>query len=239
VSGVRRGLLLPAAFAALGLAVLIGLGIWQLERKAWKEALIAAMAERRVAEPAALPPPSDWAALTQANAEFRRVRLRVTPAGNDALVYTSGSALRDDVKTPGYFVFTPARLADGGSIVINRGYVPGKSYARLDGAQEIVGSLRWPEPPSWFVTDRDSSGIWYVRDPVAMARAQGWGEVAPFYVEQEAPLPPGGLPHPAALNVRLRNDHLQYALTWFSLAAVLVVMFVIWAVRRGDDPTAS
>jgi surfeit locus 1 family protein len=234
VNGERRGLLVPGAFALLGLVVLLGLGIWQIERKAWKEGLIATLAQRLTADPVALPPRSAWASLTPEKAEFRRVRLRIAPAGDDALVYTSGSALRDDVKSPGYFVFTPARLPEGGIVVINRGYVPNQSYPRLEGAQDIIGSLRWPEAPSWFVTDRDSSGIWYVRDPLAMARAKGWGEVAPFYVEQEAPVPAGGLPHPAQLNVRLRNDHLQYALTWFGLAAVLVVMFAIWAVRRRD-----
>ena len=49
---------------------------------------------------------------------------------DEALVYTSGSALRDDVKSPGYFVFAPARLADGGTVVVNRGYAPDKSAAR-------------------------------------------------------------------------------------------------------------
>ena len=68
-----------------------------------------------------------------------------------------------------------------------------------------------------------------VRDPSAMAKFKGWGTVAPFYIEQEAPVPPGGLPHPAPLKVQLRNDHLQYAITWYGLAAVLVVMFAIWA----------
>ena len=68
-----------------------------------------------------------------------------------------------------------------------------------------------------------------VRDPSAMAQLKGWGTVAPFYIEQEAPVPPGGLPHPAPLKVHLRNDHLQYAITWYGLAAVLVVMFAIWA----------
>lgn len=239
MSDVRRGLLVPGAFTLLGLIVLLGLGVWQIERKAWKEGLIEALTQRLAAEPVMVPPRDAWATLTPENAEFRRVRLRIAPAGEDALVYTSGSTLRDDVKSPGYFVFTPARLPDGGTVVINRGYVPNRSYARLEAAQEIVGSLRWPEAPSWFVTDRDSSGTWYVRDPVAMARAQGWGEVAPFYVEQEAPVPAGGLPHPAKLNVSLRNDHLQYALTWFGLAAVFAVMFAIWAVRRRDESAAS
>jgi cytochrome oxidase assembly protein ShyY1 len=234
----HNGLLVPGAFALLGLAMLLALGIWQIERKAWKEALIATLAQRTAAPPIALPPPQAWAALSRENSEFTRVRLRIELGGGDALVYTGGSALRDDVKSPGFFVFTPARLQSGSAIVVNRGYVPSRSAPRLQEPQEIVGSLRWPEAPSLFVSERDSSGIWYVRDPLAMARVLGWGEVAPFYVEQEAPVPSGGLPHPAAINVRLRNDHLQYALTWFGLAAVLVVVFGIWAAarRRETDP---
>ena len=93
--------------------------------------------------------------------------------------------------------------------------------------------MRWPEAPSWFIAAHDAAGaIWFVRDQRAMAELKGWGAVAPFYIEQESPVPAGGLPHPAALKVRLRNDHLQYAITWYGLAAVLVVMFAIWTVRR-------
>ena len=68
-----------------------------------------------------------------------------------------------------------------------------------------------------------------------MAALKGWGEVAPFYIEQEAPVPSGGLPHPSALKVQLRNDHLQYAITWYGLAATLAVMFAIWAWRRRGE----
>jgi cytochrome oxidase assembly protein ShyY1 len=82
------------------------------------------------------------------------------------------------------------------------------------------------------VAAHDNAGaIWSLRDHRAMAALKGWGEVAPFYIEQEAPVPPGGLPHPSALKVQLRNDHLQYAITWYGLATVLVVMFAIWAWR--------
>ncbi len=228
----RMGLLLPAASTLAGLVILLALGVWQIERKAWKEALIATLAERTSAAPVRLPPPETWPTLRAGNDEFTRVRLRIEPGRQDVLVYTSGSALRNDVKSPGYFVFTPARLPDGATVVVNRGYVPSRSAPPSQGAQEIVGSLRWPEEPSWFVPARDASGIWYVRDPLAMAQTLGWGEVAPFYVEQEAPVPPGGLPHPAPLQVRLRNDHLQYALTWFALAGTLVVVFAIWAARQ-------
>ena len=229
----RQSLLVPSAVTLVGLLVLLSLGTWQVERKAWKDALIETLSRRLSDAPVALPHPGEWARLTPDNAEFRRVRLRIESTGeDDALVYTSGSALRDDVKSPGYFVFAPMRLPDGVKVVVNRGYMPDKIYPRLAGPQEIVGVLRWPESPPWFIGAHDSTGaVWTVRDQRAMAELKGWGAVAPFYIEQEAPVPPGGLPHPAALQVRLRNEHLQYAITWYGLAGVLVVIFFLWAIR--------
>jgi surfeit locus 1 family protein len=223
--------------------VLIGLGMWQLERKAWKEALIDTLA-RRLAAPAGEPPPrGNYAQLHAGEDEFRRVRFRATfPPGQEALVYTSGSALRSDVSGPGYWVFAPARLADGGTVVVNRGFVPqgrqGQLGRRDEQPGEIVGAMRWPEQRNWF-TPRDdpSRNLWFVRDHRAIAAAKGWGEVAPFFIDQEAPAPAGGVPRPGPLNVKLRNDHLQYALTWFGLAAVLLVVFALWARRR--EPIAG
>jgi surfeit locus 1 family protein len=237
----RRSLLIPGLCALAGFVALLGLGTWQIERKAWKEDLIETLTNRLTSEPGALPPPEYWPLLGPENAEFKRVRLNVSfPKSTDALVYTSGSALRDDVKGAGYFVFSPATLANGHVIVVNRGFTADRKYPPAEGAQEIVGVLRWPESPSLFVPERDSTGAtWFVRDHLAMARALGWGDVAEFYIEQEAPVPPGGVPHPSALKVRLRNDHLQYAITWYSLAGVLVVMFAVWARRQRSAAAAD
>jgi cytochrome oxidase assembly protein ShyY1 len=231
----RRGIIVPAAFAVLGLIVLLGLGTWQVERKAWKEALIATLERRLGGPPVEMPPPDRWAGLTPDNFEFTRVRLRAEfPKADAALVFSGGSAIRDDAKGTGYFVFAPAKLPSGAQIAINRGFVPSKSFpAAPAGAAEIVGAVRFPEAPSWFVAAHDAAGeVWTVRDPAAMAARKGWGAVAPFYIEQEAPVPPGGLPHPAPLKVQLRNEHLQYAITWYGLAAVLAVMFALWASRQ-------
>ena len=246
----RKGLLIPGVFALAALAVLLGLGIWQLERKSWKEGLIETLGRRLESNPVELPKPADWARLDANNAEFQRVRLNVQfrktqdPAqaqAQDALVYTSGSLLRDDVKGTGLFVFSPGKLAGGQTIVVNRGFVPDKNYPPAqEAAQEIIGVLRWPEAPSLFVPDRDSAGTtWFVRDHLAMAQALGWGSVAPFYIEQEDPVPPGGLPHPSVLRVQLRNEHLQYAITWFGLAVVLVVMFAVWARRQRREAAVA
>jgi surfeit locus 1 family protein len=237
-----RGLLIPAAVTLCGLAVLLGLGTWQVERKAWKEGLIATLNARAATAPVALPPPDQWGSLTAENSEFMRVRLRADFRSDDALVYTSGSALRDDVKSPGYFVFAAGRLPGGQHVVVNRGYVKERGYPQQTGPAEIVGYLRWPEGSSLFVADRDAKAdVWYVRDHRAIARVRGWDNAAPFYIEQEAPLPPGGVPHPASLRPNLPNHHLQYALTWYGLALVLVAVFAAWAVdlRRKAAPKSD
>jgi cytochrome oxidase assembly protein ShyY1 len=233
VGAARRGLLVPGALTLAGLALFIGLGTWQLNRKAWKEALIDTLSYQLSASPIDLPPPGKWHSWTADNSEFTRVRFRAEFAGApDALVFSSGSQIRDDAKGLGYFVFSPAKLPNGQQVVVNRGFVPSKSYPAASGVQEIVGVIRFPESPSWFVADHDAAGeVWTVRDPRAMAKFKGWGPVAPFYIEQESPVPPGGLPHPAPLRVQLRNEHLQYAITWYGLAVVVVVMFVIWLTR--------
>lgn len=241
-SRTRQGLLVPCLVALAALLVLVGLGAWQLQRKAWKEGLIAAMHERLAAAPVGLPPASQWSSLNVDNAEFRRVKFHAQfTEGRGVYVYVAGSALRDDIKEPGYFAFAPARLDDGTTVVVNRGYIPmDQQIGWPAGTLEVVGYLRWPERRPWFLSETSSaSDTWFVRDQQAMAAAKGWGDVAPFYVDQESPVPTSDLPRPAALKVNLRNDHLQYAVTWFGLAAVLVGCFVAWLVTRRRNSADS
>ena len=71
--------------------------------------------------------------------------------------------------------------------------------------------------------------LWFIRDHLAMAQALGWGEtVAPFYIDLETPVPASGIPKPGPLDVHLKDDHLQYAITWFGLAAVVLITFAVW-----------
>jgi surfeit locus 1 family protein len=236
----RRGLLLPSVLALAAFVVLLGLGKWQLDRKVWKEALIANVERRLAAPPEPLPPPEQWERLQQDRDEFRRVTLDADfVRGRDALVFATGSAFRPDVSGPGHWVFTPARVS-GGIVMVNRGFVPGPQRPMADeaadraaGAVDIVGVMRWPEAAGMFSPRADvPNNVWFVRDHLSMAAARGFAAVAPFYVEQESPVPPGGLPRPGPLTVKLRNDHLGYALTWFGLAGALAVVFLLWARRR-------
>ncbi len=237
----RRGIVETTVFAVVGIAILVGLGVWQLDRKVWKENLIAAMNARLTQKPADLPPREQWDKLSQKRDEFRRVGF---PAeflpGQEALVYTAGSALRPDVHGPGYWVFAPARLAGGSIVIVDRGFVPTdrkdaatRAAGAPHGSTDIVGIMRWPEARGMFTPTDDTKGnVWYLRDIKAMAAAHHWRDVAPFYVDQEAPVPAGGLPKPGRLVVNLPDNHLQYAITWFGMAFALACFYVIFVVRR-------
>jgi surfeit locus 1 family protein len=235
------GLLLPTLVA---FAILIGLGVWQIERKAWKEGLIADLTERLAAPPQALPPPRDWPALDAARDEYRRVSFTAQFENDkEALVFASASGFRPDVADagPGYWVFTPARLAAGGIVMVNRGFVPDarknpqtRAPGEVSGPVTLAGVMRWPDDRRWFTPNDDAArNLWFVRDPAAIAAAKGLASVAPFYVEQESPAPPGGLPQPGRLVVSLPDNHLQYALTWFGLAVVLAGSFIAWTLTSG------
>jgi len=242
----RHGTAGFAVFTLLMVAVCIGLGLWQLQRRAEKHALIAALDERLATAPEALPPPSQWGALTPARDEFRRVSFSATYARlPDAMVYSSGSAVRDDVSGPGTWAFLPVRLPGGETVVVNAGFVQNtmqdraqedRAVGRLITGQpvKLTGYLRFPEAagtltPAENVTKR----LWFTRDHQAMARALGWNAdsskvLAPFYVDLESPAPESGIPKPGALTVHLKDDHLQYAVTWFGLAAVMAIAFAAW-----------
>ncbi|MGB6538622.1 MAG: SURF1 family protein [Xanthobacteraceae bacterium] len=238
-------MLIPALMVFAGL---LWLGTWQIHRKAWKEGLIAELHAQLAAAPIALPPPPAWPRLERKEAEYRRVKF--TAAFNnaeEALVFAAPSSFRPDVSGPGYWVFTPARLAGGAIVMVDRGFVPdGRQDAKMRpegqiaGPVDIVGSLRWPDTRHWFTpNDEPAKNLWFSRDPQAIAAAKNLGAVAPFYVEQESPVPPGGLPKPGKLRVTLPDNHLQYALTWYGLALVLVIYFVIWAYGQRREQKAG
>jgi surfeit locus 1 family protein len=237
----RSGALDATVFALAGFAILIGLGIWQLDRKAWKEVLIETTTARLAAVPASLPPRDQWARLDPAADEFRRVTFPAEFLNDkEALVYNAGSALRPDVSGQGYWVFTPARLPGGSIVVVNRGFVPTdrtdaarRPQGALAGLVDVVGVMRWPEIRGLFTpADEPNNNVWYLRDQRPMAQAKDWGAVAPFYIDQEAPLPPGGLPRAGRLMLSLPNNHLQYAITWFGLALALAGVYLSWLVGR-------
>jgi surfeit locus 1 family protein len=238
---VRRSVLATSLLVAGALAILLALGIWQLQRKTWKEALISTLERRLAASAVGMPAPAQWGRLDADRDEFLRVTLTARFENDkEALVYTTGSSMRGDTTGPGYWVFTPARLGDGHVVLVNRGFVPegkqdpaARREGEVAGPIAITGVLRWPEPPGWFTPAGDPRrNIWFNRDSAAIAAAKNIVDAAPFYVEMESPNPPGGLPHPGRVQPNLPNNHFQYALTWLGLAAVLVGVYAAWMVGR-------
>ena len=101
-------------------------------------------------------------------------------------------------------------------------------------ALTLTGYIRFPEKPGWITPAPDvSKRLWFARDHLDMAKALSWGAVAPFYIDLEAPAPPSGLPKPGPLEVHLKDDHLQYAITWLASAAAVAIAFAILAARAG------
>ena len=238
-----RGSFGMGVFTLAVVAGLIALGVWQLQRRVAKHELIAALGERLSAAPAPLPPPDQWQALNPQHDEFRRVTLTATFVdAPDAKVYSSGSALRADVATLGTFVFAPAKLPDGTTLVVDRGFVPDGAGADATPHQPLAltGYLRFPEMTGWITPAPDvGKRLWFARNHLEMAKLLSWGTVAPFYLDLEVPAPPSGLPRPGPLEVRLRDDHLQYAITWFGLAAAVAIAFAVWLRGRARGRSAT
>jgi cytochrome oxidase assembly protein ShyY1 len=230
-----------AIFTLVMVALFIGLGVWQLQRRAEKHALIAALDERLAAEPVPLAPSSQWRMLTPDHDEFRRVTFVATYEQRlDAMVYSSGSAVRPDISGPGTWAYIPARLPSGEMVAVNAGFVPNTMQDRATQDRAVAqlitnkpvtltGYIRFPAAAGLLTPDVEhAKRLWFTRDQIAMAQALGWGDIAPFYIDLEAPVPPGGVPKPGPLSVQLKDDHMQYAITWFGLAIAVVIAFVVW-----------
>lgn len=214
--------------AAVLFAVFCSLGVWQVQRRAWKLELISQVDQRVHRPAAAAPGPAQWPSLSRGGDEYRHVRATGTPRyDRETLVQATtdyGS---------GYWVMTPLQLRDGGVVLVNRGFVlpawrkrsaPDQPAADI----QVAGLLRMSEPDLPFLRHNDPArNIWYSRDTGAIAAARGLGEVAPYFIDAEKR--PGQAPDPTVAPVPgltvldFPNNHLSYAITWFALAAMVIV----------------
>lgn len=235
------GLLKLTVATLMGLALLIGLGVWQLQRLEWKEGLIARIEARTERKPMSLDQ-----AITLArrggNPSYYPVRAEGRfHHARERYLY----ALSLDGK-PGWHVITPLETVNGTVVLVDRGFVPESlrdpSSRRLGQIEEVVtvtGLVRTPEEQSVFVPDNDiAANQWFSRDLPAMARSMfpgGTVQVAPFFLEAGKSDVPGGWPEGGQTRLKFVNNHLQYAITWFGLAFCLVVIYAIyvWGAYRG------
>jgi surfeit locus 1 family protein len=220
---MTRRMILPLLFGLIGTAILIGLGVWQMQRLQWKEGLLAQIDARLTDAPAALPAVAD----PQTD---RYLPVRVTGAFTDEALYVLTS-LREE--GPGYRVIAAFRTTEGRRIMVDRGFIPEdrRDAPRADGAAEITGTLLWPDETDGFTPPPDADrNIWFARDVAAMAGALG---TEPVLVVARSPTGDGIRPLPVD-SAGIANNHLQYAVTWFSTAMVWVGMtlLLLWRIRR-------
>jgi surfeit locus 1 family protein len=245
--GAWRSLLAPGLVSLLCLGILIALGTWQLGRKAEKEALIdRILARSKVEPPAALPAPDTWNAERD---EFRRVRATGTFVHDaETLVHGLAAGEVPGRALQGYYVLTPFRLDGGGTVLVNRGFVPtelkapaSRAAGQIAGPTGVTGILRGSEPRTMFVPAPDPvRNEWFNRDIAGISASRGLTDPRPYLVEADATPNPGGWPKGGQLRVDLPNNHLQYAFTWFGIAACLLGVFAVFAWRRlYDDPEST
>jgi surfeit locus 1 family protein len=232
-----KALFVPGVATALAFALLTSLGFWQLRRLGEKEALIARIESRLDAPPQAPPPRAEWGRLAPADYDFRHVRVSGHYlAGPEALLYTQ--APEGFGREPGYLVLSPFEISDGGVVLVERGFVPESKKAAYRpppvGEMTLVGHLRAPQSRNLFTpADAPAQRLWYTRDPVAIAAVLKLQGAAPFSlaVDPGGSLDPGQ-PQPAPGAPQIVNNHLSYAVTWFGLAGVLLIVFALFARGR-------
>lgn len=236
-------MLWPALLTVIGTAVLCVLGGWQLQRMGEKRAFIERLEAQAAGPPAAMPPVARWPTLDPAALDLSRVEARGSFVG-DAFAgvrttIASGGPGTRQLSGFGRWIFQGFRLEDGGVILVNRGFVPEsrlREIAPASGAATITGYLRAPEARGSFTpSDLPAQREFYTRDPAGIAGSLGIGPAAPFYLEAERQgdglTPPAGVDAKELIE-RIPDNHLQYALTWFGLAATLIGVFAAWAWQR-------
>ncbi|MBJ3777541.1 SURF1 family protein [Acuticoccus sp. 2012] len=234
------GARLSALACALVLcAVLVSLGVWQLERREWKRDLIARVDARIAAAPAAPPGPAEWPTLSDSEIEYKHVIMTGHFSDGDALVQAVTA------RGGGFWVVAPFVTDAGFTVLVNRGFVPADRRADPRPADETVvtGLVRISELGGGFLrSNRPEAGRWYSRDVPAIAETLGATDVAPsYFVDADArPGAPGALPIGGLTVVSFPNSHLVYALTWFALAAMALfaggLVFVKGRAAEPDDP---
>lgn len=237
------------AFIALMLALMVvftALGIWQVERLGEKERLVANVASRMTLPPEKLPPLSEWTAFDADVWDYRPVIVSGTfqPA-ETVLVFTALADQRGRFSGPGYWVMTPLSLAEGGTIFINRGFVPQESAGAFasGGAVEpglisVTGIARATEAVNSFTPAPDTGKrVEWVRNTDRLAALAGpvAQPVAPIYIDLPA-TGAGALPQGGETVVSFPNNHLGYAITWFGFATLVPFLLWFWVRRQRRQP---
>ena len=231
-----RPLFWPTVFSLPALLICLALGVWQIERLFWKQDLIAQRQAGLAATPIAVP---------KTLAEARGMEFRhVSDQGvflNDKEIYLGATS---EGGGQGYQILTPLLEPEGRVVFVDRGYIPAelrdparRAAGQITGTVRLEGLLRLPPAgkPNWFLpANRPDLNYWFWVDLPAMSVADKLDRVAPFYIDADATPNPGGWPKGGVTRLSLPNNHLQYAITWFSLAVALIVIYVLFHRRNAE-----
>ncbi|MGH6760459.1 MAG: SURF1 family protein [Phyllobacterium sp.] len=231
---------LVLVFGLGAMAVLLALGTWQVQRLHWKEGLLATI-EQRTHQP-----PESLARIEALFAEKAEVDYWPVTVSGEFLHDRESYFFATHRGMSGYYVYTPLQLQDGREILINRGFVPYdlkdpalRAKGQVTGTVTLTGLARNPvfEKPSSLVPDNEpGKNLYYWKDWSSMASKASVDRerVLPFFIDADATANPGGLPAGGVTIIDLTNNHLQYAVTWYGLAAALagVLGVYLWRSRN-------
>ncbi|MGI4806857.1 MAG: SURF1 family protein [Janthinobacterium lividum] len=221
----RGSIAKQAALATLlvtATVLFVALGVWQVQRRAWKLDLIAGVEQRIYARAQPAPGPASWRDFSVETAAYIHVDVSGTLLNDREIMVQAVTELG-----AGFWVMTPLRADDGWIVLINRGFVPQDRRVAESGRNgepswaTVTGLLRAPEPGGAFLRSNDpANDRWFSRDVEAIAASRDLGVVAPYFIDADSTPNPGGFPVGGLTVVAFRNTHLVYALTWFSLAGL-------------------
>jgi surfeit locus 1 family protein len=238
-------LLFPALLTLVMLGVLLSLGTWQVKRLHWKLERIETISLRQNAAPIGLKNGADIAALQEPSHHYQAALLRGRFGPQQVFWYTQISRAPAGLPPQarrGYHVLSPFYLSDGSVMMVDRGFVPEalkETLAAPDGVtQEIAVVLRWPDQRGTFdAGDQPADNLFYVRDPQAIGAH--WQISLPPVIGELAATPDGQWPYGGQTRMVLSNNHLQYAVTWYGLAVVLVFISGLWHIRAWKQRAAQ
>ena len=221
--------------AVPALMILLGLGFWQLQRLEWKQAIIAERAERLAASPLEIAAISDTA---WRDDEHRRIVIRGKYRHDREILLLN----RVRHGQTGFDLIAPMELESGGTVLVNRGWVPrawpeaGELIRRRpDGVVQRTGILRaGGKGNPWIPDNEPARDQWYFTDVAQMAAMAGLGDAKPYIIKLTPVRDLAGYPKGPHASFKISNKHLEYAITWFGLAGTLVVIYVMYHLRRRD-----
>jgi surfeit locus 1 family protein len=218
-----RRFLVPGLSTLIALLILLGLGTWQVYRLHWKEGILARIATAEAGPP--LP-------LAQNPGSYTKVWVTGRFRFDRAVEF--GAEVRDTRTGPtmGSYQIVPLDRDGAQTILVDRGWVPQGREIPLDdpaGIVTVTGYVRPGERASWFsAADDPAARQFYTLDPQAIASAVGIANLEPFALVALDPAVSGSFPAPAQHLPRPPNNHLSYAMTWYGLAAALIIIFGVW-----------